>query len=256
MDASQQNWLELETPTGRRVRVLTQVHPRAQRLSLTMGVGGPRVSTPRGTHPSQVKAFLRENAPWLERKLRELERAGQRLATPTPGRRESLLWRGERLPVRWEMASLPWVRIEDDAAVIGVQLDRPDARQIVQRVLRAYVATQMKREVARLAREFEPQLGRGIVSTRLLPLKSLWGSLSVRGRMTLDLALMLAPPTALEYVVAHEMCHLWVRNHGPRFWQRVESIYPDYLETRTWLSQRGHAVKAELARWVGTELGT
>jgi len=116
------------------------------------------------------------------------------------------------------------------------------------------VVAQMKREVAELVGTFEPMIGKTVVATRLLPLKSLWGSLSLHARMTLDLALMLAPPQALEYVVAHEMSHLWIRNHGRRFWQRVEAVYPDCHETRDWLSRHGHAVKAELARWVGSEL--
>ena len=72
--------------------------------------------------------------------------------------------------------------------------------------------------------------------------------------MTLDLSLMLAPPAALEYVVAHEMAHLWIRNHGKRFWQRVEAIYPEYPLQCRYLSKHGHAVKAELARWLGSEL--
>ena len=101
---------------------------------------------------------------------------------------------------------------------------------------------------------YEPMIGKGVVATRLVPLKSLWGSLSMNARMTLDLSLMLAPPAALEYVVAHEMAHLMVRNHGRRFWRRVEAMYPEYLKKRAWLSRHGHAVKAELARWLGGDL--
>jgi len=249
-----QKWMELRTPAGRQVRVLTRVHPRARRLSLSVGIAGPQISTPRGTHPSEVKAFLRENAAWLEHKLRELERSGQRLAPPEPGRRDTLLWRGTRLPVRWEHATIPHVRIEDGSAHFALQLDHPEAEQIVRRVLRSFVVAQMRREVAAHVRMFEPMIGKPIVATRLLPLKSLWGSLSLHARMTLDLALMLAPPQALEYVVAHEMSHLWIRNHGRRFWERVEAIYPDCHETRDWLSRHGHSVKAELARWIGAEL--
>jgi hypothetical protein len=55
-------------------------------------------------------------------------------------------------------------------------------------------------------------------------------------------------------VVVHEMSHLWIRNHGRRFWERVEAVFPQYQEMRVWLSRNGHAVKAELARWIGNEL--
>lgn len=255
MDArDEEQFLELETPRGRRIKVLATVHPRARRMSLTMGVRGPRVSTPRGTHPSEVKAFLRENADWLELKLREMERQGVRLAPPVPGVPDTFTWRGDLVLVRWDHGVFPRVRIDEGQATIALDLDHAEVDLIARRAMRGFIVAQMKREVARLTRLYEPLVGRNIVSTRLLPMHSLWGSLSVQGRMTLDLSLMLAPPAALEYVVVHEMSHLWIRNHGRRFWERVEAVFPDYDAQRVWLSRNGHAVKAELARWIGNEL--
>jgi predicted metal-dependent hydrolase len=81
-------------------------------------------------------------------------------------------------------------------------------------------------------------------------MKSLWGSLDTRDRINLDLALALAPPAALRYVLAHELCHLKVRNHSPRFWAHVESIFPDWREQRDWLRQNGATLKAELDRLI------
>jgi predicted metal-dependent hydrolase len=255
MDAREpKNFLDLETSRGRHIKVLATVHPRARRMSLTMGVHGPRLSTPRGTHPSDVRAFLRENADWLELKLREMERQGVRLAPPVPGVPDTFNWRGELVLVRWEPGVFPRVRIEDNQATIALDLDHAEADAISRRAMRGFIVAQMKREVARLTRLYEPLVGRNVLSTRLLPMNSLWGSLSIQGRMTLDLSLMLAPPQALEYVVVHEMSHLWIRNHGRRFWERVEAVFPQYQDMRVWLSRNGHAVKAELARWIGNEL--
>jgi hypothetical protein len=255
MDArDEDSFIDLETSRGRRIKVLATVHPRARRMSLTMGVRGPRLSAPRGTHPSAVKAFLRENADWLELKLREMERQGVRLAPPVPGVPDTFTWRGDLVLVRWDHGVFPRVRIEDGQASIALDLDHSDADAIARRAMRGFIVAQMKREVARLTKLYEPLVGRNVVATRLLPLDSLWGSLSVQGRMTLDLSLMLAPPAALEYVVVHEMSHLWIRNHGRRFWERVEAVFPQYQEMRVWLSRNGHAVKAELARWIGNEL--
>ena len=41
--------------------------------------------------------------------------------------------------------------------------------------------------------------------------------------------LVLAPPEALETVVVHELAHLRVFGHGPRFWAVVASRRPDHL---------------------------
>lgn len=253
MEASVRNFLELKTTRGRHIKVLSTVHPRARRMSLSVDALGPRVSAPRGTPPSAVKTFLRENADWLEVKLREMERQGVRLALPVPGVPDTFTWRGRLLLVRWEQGVFPRVRTEEGQLHIAMDLEHPEAEAIARRAMRAFIGTQMKKEVAGLVRAFGPRVGKPIRATRLLPMKTLWGSLSFEGRMALDLSLMLAPPEVLAYVVAHEMSHLWVRNHGRRFWERVAQVFPGHEPHRDWLTRHGHVVKAELARWIGSD---
>jgi predicted metal-dependent hydrolase len=43
----------------------------------------------------------------------------------------------------------------------------------------------------------------------------------------------------LDYVVWHEVCHLEVLDHSPRFWALVERHCPDYRADRAWLQRNG-----------------
>lgn len=70
--------------------------------------------------------------------------------------------------------------------------------------------------------------------------KTRWGSCSSRGTLSFNWRLMLAPPTILDYVVVHELCHLTHMNHSATFWAAVESVYPDYRIARKWLREHGH----------------
>ena len=54
-----------------------------------------------------------------------------------------------------------------------------------------------------------------------------------------SLYLMAYPPEAIEYVVVHELCHLYEFNHSPGFWRMVESVLPDYEQWKRWLAQHG-----------------
>jgi predicted metal-dependent hydrolase len=65
--------------------------------------------------------------------------------------------------------------------------------------------------------------------------RSRWGSASQGGRVSLSWRLVLAPREALETVVVHELAHLRVFGHGPRFWSLVASRLPDHRTWRRWL---------------------
>jgi predicted metal-dependent hydrolase len=208
------------------------------------------VSYPRGTHPAQVSAFLRSHAQWLEQKLDELNL----IVKPLPPLR---IGHACHFPLRGELAELDWSegaypKIEAHARGLTLVVPRPHSRAlpIARGLLASHLESLIRRDVSRWMAIHVPQLGLAPTSLRIRPMKSLWGSLDTRDRINLDLALALAPPAALRYVLVHELCHLRVRNHSPRFWALVETLYPDWREQRDWLRQHGAILKAELDRLV------
>ena len=59
-----------------------------------------------------------------------------------------------------------------------------------------------------------------------------WGSCSPGGHVRLNWRLIHCPVPLIDYVIAHELAHLEELNHGPRFWARVETLYPDWRRAR------------------------
>ena len=47
------------------------------------------------------------------------------------------------------------------------------------------------------------------------------------------------PAEILDYVVEHEVCHLEVMDHSPRFWALLESRVPDWRRHAAWLRRYG-----------------
>ncbi|HEV7777811.1 MAG TPA: YgjP-like metallopeptidase domain-containing protein [Luteibacter sp.] len=249
MTYEQDDWLELATATGT-IRVLKSAHPRARRLRLTVTPKGARLTYPNGTHMSQVSAFLRHHADWLERKLDELNLDTKPLTPLRVGQPATFPLRGELATLDW--ADGPYPRVEHHAGGVNLILPRPATRAlpVARGLLASFLEAQIRRDVSRWLAGYVPQINAAPTGLRIRPLKSLWGSLDTRDRINLDLALALAPPAALRYVLAHELCHLKVRNHSPKFWGWVESIYPDWREQRDWLRSNGSMLKAELDRLV------
>jgi predicted metal-dependent hydrolase len=57
--------------------------------------------------------------------------------------------------------------------------------------------------------------------------------------------LILAPPSVLSYVAAHEAAHLVEMNHSAAYWAVVDRICPGWRRERAWLRSEGQA----LHRW-------
>lgn len=244
-------YLELSTPNGETIKVLRKAHPRARRLRLTVTSSGARLTYPERTHPAQVFAFLRKHANWLERKLDELQLEHAGPPPLLPGVPTLIPLRGETKRLSWRDGVCPHIELRDDRLILV--LPRPHNRrslEVARSLLRDFLLNQMEREVSRLTARYTQELGIGPKGVRIKPLKSLWGSLDTRDKVTLDLALALAPSEVLKYVVVHELCHLRIRDHSARFWNLVATLCPNWKEQRDWLKLRGYALKAELARLI------
>ena len=79
---------------------------------------------------------------------------------------------------------------------------------------------------------FAPKLG---VRWRKLALSNAgtrWGTAHSDGTIRLNWRLIHFRLPVIDYVVAHELSHLRVMDHSPRFWDTVASVVPDYMHLR------------------------
>lgn len=72
--------------------------------------------------------------------------------------------------------------------------------------------------------------------------KTRWGSCTSAGTLNFTWRLVMAPLVVIDYVVLHELAHLKVKNHSPRFWKLVESLCPDFKHHRKWLRDHGETM--------------
>lgn len=70
-----------------------------------------------------------------------------------------------------------------------------------------------------------------------------WGSCSHQGNLNFTWRLIMAPLPIIDSVVVHELVHLEVKNHSKAFWNKVESLDPEYKEHKDWLKSNGHLLR-------------
>ena len=69
---------------------------------------------------------------------------------------------------------------------------------------------------------------------------SYWGSCNSNNDININWRLAFSPPEVLEYIIAHEMCHLVEFNHSEKFWKLVDRLVPKRKSKEMWLKKNGN----------------
>ena len=79
-------------------------------------------------------------------------------------------------------------------------------------------------------------------SIRISSAEKRWGSCSSKGGLSFNWRLVMAPPSAIDYVVVHELAHLKHLNHARVYWEWVETMCPDYKNEKMWMGNNGRVL--------------
>ncbi|MCB9778540.1 MAG: M48 family metallopeptidase [Alphaproteobacteria bacterium] len=66
-----------------------------------------------------------------------------------------------------------------------------------------------------------------------------WGSCTRSGELRFNWRIIMGPMSLVDYVAAHEVCHLRIADHSPGFWRTLGNLMPDYEERRERLRIEG-----------------
>ncbi len=246
--------------TGGPLHYVLRRSPLARRLRVTIhpdrGVVVTVPATTRGRAAAitdtLVRNFLDEREPWIRRHLARHEATAATLDSRPPldeGRLVPYLGQPHRVRVvtapvgtRTSRVSRVGGETEDELLVERAARDARPTADILDAWFRARARLALEAAVARHA----PLLGVAPTSITIRDTTSRWGSCSRQGALSFCWRLILAPPAALEAVAVHELCHLRVFGHGPRFWELLETRVPDYAVWRRWLKRHGPELHAAL----------
>ena len=200
---------------------------RARRVRVTVEAGGDVIVTlPRKAAERRAAEAVRELRPWIERRREALLRAATEVAR-APG---TLPYLGAELQVLPEPGR---ERVHRRGDVLLVPPG--DAREAIERYYRRRARAEVKPRLdAAVARAGTSYRGLTIRGQR-----TRWASCSSTGGMSFNWRLLLAPEAVLDYVIEHEVCHLEVMDHSPRFWALLESRVPGWRAHATWLRRYG-----------------
>ncbi len=235
--------------------VVAYAFARAKRRTIGFVVGpdGLSVRAPRWTPQSEVDAALQEKASWILRKLHETRERQTRQHSAhidwADGVTFPLL--GSTITVVLDPGhhfSEQGAQLDIDASdgalrVLRVALPHSAAAEQIRDAVQAWLMRHAKELFTQRLNYFAPQLQVQWKRLSLSNAGTRWGSARTDGSIRLNWRLVHFSPAVIDYVVVHELSHLRVMDHSPRFWDTVRTVVPDYV------SLRGQLKDDAIPRW-------
>lgn len=223
---------QLELLLDDRIPTLTEytvnVSKRARYVSFqVLPIEGLMVTVPLRFPQREIPRLLLENKQWIEEQIQRVRDNTDPEFLQWPPQRLCLNAVGRIITIHYEPAQLDvGIRVSLCGDVMKVQGRVSDTRTLVKQF-----ATVLKREARK---HFEPKLHQfaqqHALNFKRLSIRgqrTLWGSYSTSGTLSLNYKLLFLPAEYCDYVLLHELAHIRHLDHSPAFWQFLQTLCPD-----------------------------
>jgi predicted metal-dependent hydrolase len=237
-------------------------------IGFSVGVDGLTVSAPRWVPLYEIDKAVQEKSNWIVAKLQEARDRHDKLESNRIDWKDGTLipFMGEQVIVvidpRHTYASNTRGSANDSQAqlhtdaqaanaslpgvprlTLHISLPQDASPERIRDAVQAWLMRQAKRIFEERLNLYAPKLKVHWTKLSLSSAGTRWGSAKSDGSIRLNWRLVHFRMSVIDYVVVHELSHLRVMDHSPRFWSTVESIMPDYAQLR------GQLKDDALPRW-------
>ncbi len=184
-----------------------------------------------------IHHFLAEKFDWIIAAENELAgRPPARRNSYEPGGKIRFMGDELSLSLHWSR----WVVVRQEGAMLRVSCPDPGKLHLVEKHVMHWCRQAAERifmaRMSRLNADFDDGITPG--SLRVRKMKARWGSCSLSGEISLNLLLIKEAPPQVDYVIAHELCHLRHFAHNDAFYQLLTRVMPDWQQREAVLGQR------------------
>ena len=236
---------------------------RRRSIGFTVSAAGLAVRAPARLPLGAVDDAVRGKAGWILRKLHDTRaRAARQACSATVWQDGAVLpYLGTVLRVRTDPAApatgllqappdgaAGWelrirLRALRSASTSGASTTPEQHAAALRGAVHAWMLRQARAHFSARLDHFAPLLGVQWQRLSLSNARTRWGSAKADGSIRLNWRLLHCAPAVLDYVVAHELAHLRVMDHSPRFWATLATVVPDHALLRQRLRT------ADVPRW-------
>lgn len=201
-----------------------------------------RVLAPTRASKQKIQDIVKKKAPWILKKIVWFDQMRQFTAPKEYVNGETFLYLGRqyRLAIH-NGVNTGSVRLNEGYLEVAVpfQDNDQDCRHIIQAAIIEWYRDHADQKIDGIVNHYAKVLELSAPHYKLKIMAKRWGSCTQNNNLNFNMKIIMAPTNQIEYVVAHELCHIRHKNHSARFWKHLRQIMPDYEIRRESLRKEG-----------------
>ncbi len=198
---------------------------------------GVTVRAPLRASDKEIQQFVKIKTQWIKKHLESFTKKTC-LNKNSLKEGDKILFRGQEYTVSLIPSTINQVELHDN--IIGIKTSRPDDQKAILRVLERWYKINAEIHLRKLFGMIilkHSNRNFNLKELHIRKMKRKWGSCSSSGRITINRELIKLDDTLAEYVITHEICHLFKPNHSKEFYQLLGELEPNWRELIKKLSQ-------------------
>jgi len=191
------------------------------------------VVVPTNLNQEDIQDLVRNKARWVVEKLEWFGQIDQLETSKEYANGETFLYLGRqyRLKILYGGDDKPTAKLKGKYFEVTISKTKSEDtnRELVKDALWQWYHDHAEKKIGEVIQDYVRKLHIDpSPSFKVKYQKKRWGSCPKNDFLHINVRIIMAPMSQIEYVVAHELCHLKYKNHSSEFWQLLRLVMPDY----------------------------
>ncbi len=205
--------------------------PKRNTTQITVTSSGVQVTTPSKKTPHEIEALIQKHAKWIYTKQLSKKEEIKFKITFENSSRLPFFGKNYLLDVK-ETKKSDSFSLKNGKFVVKLnKISKSTIKKLYLEWSKKKAHPLLEKSVKKYSKKIGINYSKILVKNQ----KNRWGSVSKNGTVNFNQNLIRAPSKIVDYVVAHEVCHLKIPNHSASYWRLLGSVMPDYEERKDWL---------------------
>jgi len=200
------------------------------------------ISVPKHLEREHIQSIVKQKADWVIKQLLWFDEITQLDSSKEHINGETYLYLGRQYRLQIKKAEgRAETKIIGKTVQVNLPINTPKKheKKIIKATIWKFYSQQTEEKVIELLKKYSKRLGIQPPRFMIKNQYKRWGSCTSKNQLIFNFRLSMAPVSQIEYVVAHEICHINHKDHSNVYWKLLSLILPDYELRKEALRKEG-----------------